>query len=96
MLYAASYVGAQHDNFVDKFLKNITYTLEAKSKQQGLYYPYIYLNDAGGFQQNTLSLYGKGKSLPKMKQIAEKYDPQGVFQRLLHGAFKLDGANLGT
>jgi len=54
----------------------------------GLYYPYIFLNDAGSGQL-PLSLYGDGQSLPKMKAIAQKYDPDDIFQNLASGAFKL-------
>lgn len=89
MMYTGEYAGAQNDGFVEGFLKNITNTLETQAKAQDLYYPFIFLNDAGGWQQNLFSLYGHGKSLPRLREIARKYDPSGVFQTLLAGAWKV-------
>ncbi|KAL8776197.1 MAG: hypothetical protein Q9203_006507 [Teloschistes exilis] len=79
---------ARVQNYLETLIKN----LDAISKKKGLYYPFTFLNDAGG-TQNPFATYGYGKSLPKMKAIAKKYDPKGVFQRLVPG-FKLDGPML--
>jgi len=62
--------------------------LTEKAKALGLYYPFIYMNDAGAGQQ-PFPLYGKGKSIGKMRQIRQKYDPQGVLQSLEASGFKL-------
>ena len=62
--------------------------IKSAAQKQNLYYPFIFLNDAGGAQK-TLSLYGKGKSFQRLEQVAKKWDPQGVFQTLDAGAFKL-------
>ena len=51
---------------------------------------YIYMNYASQFQAVVPS-YGK-KSHAKLKAVARRYDPKGVFQRLQPGYFKLDGA----
>lgn len=62
--------------------------LEQKSKAAGLYYPFVYLNDAGS-GENPFSVYGNGKSLPNLRAIRQKYDPTGVFQYLQPGGFKV-------
>jgi hypothetical protein len=88
LLLATDYPLSSDDAFVDKFLKELVATLEHRSRSEGLYYPFIYLNDAGGWQK-TLSYYGKGKSLSRLQEIARKYDPAGILQKNNGGAFKL-------
>jgi hypothetical protein len=88
LLLATDYPLSSDDAFVDKFLKDFIATLESKSKAAGHYYPFIYLNDAGAWQK-TLGYYGKGKSLSRMRSIAQKYDAGRLFQRNNGGAFKL-------
>ncbi|KAF4540637.1 FAD-binding oxidoreductase [Lasiodiplodia theobromae] len=62
-------------------------SIEAETKAKGLYHPFKFLNDAG-ITQNPISTYGNGSSLPRMKAVSDKYDPDGVFQTLVPG-FKL-------
>lgn len=73
---------------VKKFTQGALDALEAASRAQGLYYPFLYLNDAGA-GEDVYSFYGKGKSLAKMRAIRRQYDPDGVFQTLQPGGFKL-------
>ncbi|KAF2492610.1 FAD-binding domain-containing protein, partial [Lophium mytilinum] len=79
---------AADDDKVARWAKNVLQELQDKAKAVGLYYPFIYLNDAAAGEE-PFPLYGKGKSLQKMKQIRKKYDPDGVFQDLMPGGFKL-------
>lgn len=88
ILYASDYTSAADDAYVDNFLKTLTAKTDAAAKAANLYYPFVFLNDAGGWQK-TLSLYGRGKSFPRLNAVANKYDPDGVFQTLDGGAFKL-------
>ena len=53
-----------------------------------IYLPYAYQT------QNPLPGYGQ-KNLKKLRQVAKKYDPRGVFQKMVPGGFKLT-ANGGT
>lgn len=76
------------DAYINNWAANLISTIETQAKAAGLYYPFIFLNDAGPGQK-PLGLYGKGKSLPKLKTTAKKYDPNGVFQTLSGNAFKL-------
>ena len=48
---------------------------------------YLYLNYADK-DQDPLSAYGADK-VRFMKSVAKKYDPSGVYQKLLPGGFKI-------
>ncbi|KAI0967871.1 hypothetical protein F4678DRAFT_482894 [Xylaria arbuscula] len=54
--------------------------------------PWTYLNYADK-TQDPLSSYGL-ENVVKMKEVAAKYDPQGVFQTLCPGGFKLSAVEL--
>jgi len=88
-LVYALWFDPKQDAIMEEFLSTTVANLDAGSKKSGTYYPFIFGNYAGN-TQNPFELYGSGKSLPKLEQIANKYDPQGVFQKLVPG-FKLRG-----
>ncbi len=67
--------------------------VEAVAKRHGTYHPFIYVNYAAP-TQNPLCGYGS-ESVSFLKVTAAKYDPDGVFQRLMSGGFKLDQAYCG-
>ena len=73
---------------VNNFVKSISDEIIEKLKAADLYYPFIYLNDAGA-GQNPYELYGAGNSLPRLEQIQLAYDPEGVFKNLAASGFKL-------
>ena len=79
---------ASDDALIKKFSQTQGDLLVQKAKAAGLYYPFIYINDASP-GQNPYPLYGKGKSLPRLKQIRQKYDPSGLFQTYGSSGFKL-------
>ncbi|KAL8644073.1 MAG: hypothetical protein Q9226_007950 [Calogaya cf. arnoldii] len=80
------------DARMEQYLQTLIRNLEDGAKASGNYYPFTFLNNAGR-TQNPFESYGYGRSLPRMKAIATKYDPKGVFRRLVPG-FKLDGPAL--
>ena len=92
-LYYAAYSNPDLDNTVENYLKILISAVEKKTKAKNLYYNFYFLNDLG-IAQDAFSSY-KGGSLDKLKAISKKYDPKGVFQKLVPG-FKLgmllDGA----
>ena len=58
-----------------------------RAKELGLHHRYLYMNYASQFQ-DPIRGYGD-KNAARLKEIAKKYDPDGVFQRLQPGYFKL-------
>ncbi|KAF2093096.1 FAD binding domain protein [Rhizodiscina lignyota] len=79
---------AEDDDAVFSFHKVATKAIVTAAEKEGLNYPFLYVNDADPVQK-PFQFYGKGKSLPKMRTIAKKYDPAGVFHTLQHGIWSL-------
>ncbi|KAI4131250.1 MAG: hypothetical protein LQ338_001344 [Usnochroma carphineum] len=61
--------------------------IESAARQRGLYVPYKYLNYADG-GQDVIDGYG-AESKQRLQRVSRRYDPRGVFQRLVPGGFKL-------
>ncbi|MCJ1377709.1 hypothetical protein MMC17_000805 [Xylographa soralifera] len=75
----------------DAAVLNATQTLLAQSiayaKSQNLYNEFIYLNYALQ-SQDPIASYGP-ENVARLREASRKYDPQGVFQTLCPGGFKL-------
>ncbi|PYH90414.1 FAD-binding domain-containing protein [Aspergillus ellipticus CBS 707.79] len=61
--------------------------LDQYARSTGTYNEFVYLNYADS-TQNPLRGYGPD-NVEFMRQVAKKYDPEGVFQRLVPGGFKI-------
>lgn len=70
-----------------ELLRAYTTETEAHARELGLDVPWHYLNYADPSQQ-VLATYGAA-NVEKMKAAAKKYDPDGVFQTLVPGGFKI-------
>jgi hypothetical protein len=79
---------AEDDQKVAKWSDDILRELRTRAEAVGLYFPFIYLNDAQE-GADPFASYGGGRSLPKLRDVKKKYDQYGVFQRLMPGGFKL-------
>ena len=66
----------------------------AAAKEMGLDYKYIYQNYAS-LNQDVFAGYGEA-NLARLRDVSSEYDPEGVFQRLQPGYFKLSGVNGGS
>ncbi|CAN9229228.1 unnamed protein product [Alternaria alternata] len=77
---------AATDGF-EEALKDLVRLIEGLTKEESVFHPYKYLNFAASFQ-DPLASYG-GIELRRMKKVARKYDPTGVFQTQVPGGFKL-------
>jgi hypothetical protein len=75
---------------VRKACKIIADKCEEVSKKNGTYLPFKYANYSSR-DQNPLASYGE-KNLQKLKEIALKYDPEAVFQRLQNGGWLVSRA----
>ncbi|WEW56587.1 hypothetical protein PRK78_002034 [Emydomyces testavorans] len=83
------------DDAIRKVLDRIIAESDARAKTSGLYHEYLYMNYASQYQKVVPS-YGT-ENHERLVEIAKKYDPQEVFQKLQPGYFKLNGApNAGS
>jgi hypothetical protein len=71
----------------EEALKDLVKLVEGLTKEEGVFHRYKYLNFAASFQ-DPLASYGE-VALGRMKKVARKYDPTGVFQTQVPGGFKL-------
>lgn len=74
----------------DKILgaqRRVMENIEAEGKRRGLFEDYVYLNYASEFQE-VFQSYG-AENHEMLKEVAKKYDPQGIFQVLQPGYFRL-------
>ncbi|KAK5062924.1 hypothetical protein LTR84_005000 [Exophiala bonariae] len=78
-----------HDDIAYATLSTIIEKTNEKSVRLGLQSDFIYMNYASQFQ-DVIGSYGK-KSQEFLHAVAEKYDPEGVFQYLATGGHKLYG-----
>lgn len=61
--------------------------MDEYAKAQGVHDPFRFFNDAAPGQK-PLQNYGE-ESYDRLNAASEKYDPEGVFQTLVPGGFKL-------
>lgn len=61
--------------------------LHSLNQEKGLASEFIYMGDAGEFQDPYLGF--PLENVERMRSIRSEYDPQGVFTRLNWGGFKL-------
>jgi hypothetical protein len=81
---------ASDDHAILTSCQNIVNKSVAKAKASSLDNPFLYMNYASQFQ-SVVPSYGAANHA-KLVSIANKYDPDGVFQTLQPGYFKLNGA----
>lgn len=79
-----------HDDILYAAAEETVAEIKAASIKASTANPYIYLNYAGE-HHDPLGGYGAA-NIKTMKQLSQKYDPQGVFQKLVPGGWKLDSA----
>ncbi|KAK1638013.1 hypothetical protein BDP81DRAFT_392633 [Colletotrichum phormii] len=88
VLISTTWTDPAMDETHKEFSDSVTKEILAKAAAKGLDHPFIYINDAGPGQPVFQSL-GGGKSLGKLREVAQKYDPCGFFQTYQPGGFKL-------
>ena len=86
------FISLQHvepsiDEKIELELKKLTAEFEAILEAEGALSKFVYLN-YGASWQRALEGYGE-KRIEEMKNVAEKYDPECVFQKQVRGGFKL-------
>ena len=74
---------------MNAFCVEATAEIKRQTTELGLDVDFIYLNDAGA-SQKPFPTYGQGKSLPRLKSIQNKYDPEHFLDKYLAHGFGLE------
>ncbi|GAM82286.1 hypothetical protein ANO11243_002650 [Dothideomycetidae sp. 11243] len=90
ILLNPQWTGAQYDEIVYTAGSNVLSRIKAEAEARNLASNYLYMNYASQYQ-DVVASYGDDNK-QRLIQIAQRYDPQGVFQNLSPGYFKLDRA----
>ncbi|OTB02610.1 hypothetical protein M426DRAFT_322532 [Hypoxylon sp. CI-4A] len=77
----------EDDELANNYTASIIDKVDNASKASNNYIDYIFMNDASA-DQPVIEHYGQ-ENVAKLKETAKKYDPNGVFQTLASGGFKL-------
>lgn len=90
MLLAGSWTNKEDDARVAAYFSDVLKAIKNEAVNRGAFLDYTYMNYASEYQ-DVIQSYG-GANKAKLKDIAIKYDPSQVFQKLQPGYFKLDRA----
>ena len=82
-----SWQGAEQDALFQQAGADLVDRIRAYAVSIGADNPYLYL-DYADITQDPLASYG-AENVKKMKAAAKKYDPEGIFQNLVPGGFKI-------
>ena len=74
------YIDVEHTALARSVVDALVANLTQKAAAEGLSLSYLYVNNADA-DQKPLQAYG-GQSLAFFKEVAGKYDPLGIMQRL--------------
>lgn len=94
ILLTGSWEDPLQDEQATSIMTDLGLRLEAVAKARGKSRSFKYMNYAHQ-RQDVIAGFGE-KSKAFLKQVAAKYDPNGVFQKLQQGGFKLDGPLSGS
>jgi hypothetical protein len=87
VLLTASWSTITGDTEVERAAKDLWKEVSAEARLAGVHSRFVYLNYAAKFQ-DPIQGYGE-EVVEKLEEVAEKYDPNGVFQTALPGGFKI-------
>lgn len=83
----AAYSNESDDALVEKEMNNIVDKQKAVLKSGGYLIDFVYLNYAD-ISQNVYSTWG-ADNVAQLQAISRKYDPNGVFQHMVPGGYKV-------
>ena len=87
VLVSASWTHKEDDQNVHESAEDLISKIETRAKELGVYNKYKYMNYAGS-RQDPISGYGK-ENKQFLQDVSTKYDPQGIFQKVCIGGFKV-------
>lgn len=90
VLYDYTWEEEADDGVFQRLTEESLNELDEYARDAGKYNEYVYLNYADG-SQNPLGGYGD-ESVEYMRKVAQRYDPDGVFQTQVPGGFKVSEA----
>ena len=90
VLYDYTWEEEDDDGVFQRLAEESLNELDDYARDAGKYNEYVYLNYADG-SQNPLSGYGD-ESVEYMREVARRYDPDGVFETQVPGGFKVSEA----
>ncbi|KAL4928152.1 FAD-binding oxidoreductase [Aspergillus undulatus] len=90
VLYDYSWDNSADDALFQRLCEEALAELDEYARKIGKYNPYIYLNYAD-VTQNPLAGYGE-ENVEFIREVALRYDPDGVFQTQVPGGFKVSEA----
>lgn len=77
------------DDTIYAFASRVLQRIKDEAEKRGKASKFLYMNYSSKFE-DVIASYGK-ENKDRLKAVARRYDPQGVFQKLQPGYFKLDG-----
>ncbi|CEL11792.1 Putative FAD binding domain protein [Aspergillus calidoustus] len=81
------WTGSKYNDIVMQWIEETTYAINNATFEAGLYDAFNYIGDAAAFQ-SIFPGYGP-ENHARLQAIAQKYDPNRVFQTLMPGGFKV-------
>jgi FAD/FMN-containing dehydrogenase len=81
---------AQYDDVMTDARAQLVDSIVEVAKRRGTLSPFVYVNYAAP-EQDPLCGYGS-ENAAFLREVAEEYDPTGVFQKLMPGGFKISKA----
>lgn len=87
-LFSSWWENEEDDERMYQMVSTVLEKIKAKAVSEGVQNDWVYMNYASQFQ-DVISSYGVDNKAA-LKEVAVKYDPTEVFQKLQPGYFKLD------
>lgn len=93
VLLSASFSDAEDYGIVSDAANELLEDCTAAAKARGVYRRWVEMNHAG-YKQDPIASYG-AQNKAFLKDVADMYDPDAVFQRLMLGGCKLEDGCTG-
>ena len=85
--FSTGWANAQDDLRVESWARQLTEHLHSINREKGLASEFIYMGDAGEWQDPYAGF--PYENVQRMRDVRAAYDPKGIFSTLSWGVFKL-------
>ena len=86
--FTVNWIEKSDDKLSEKLTRDAIEQIDAAASVNGTGYRYRYMNYCGDWQR-PFEGYGE-ENVQLLRDVSQKYDPEGLFQRGCVGGFKLD------